>query len=258
MSTQDVAPDAEIDQVESEVLPEASAKPARRAAPKWESDARDRIRAAIRRYSKPLTDLVARDANEGDTRTLVTDFLSDGLGYDKYDDLTMEYLVKGEFADYGIRIDKQMVAFLEVKRVMTKLNARHLRQVQLYAVNEGLEWLVLTNGADWQVYHMTVTTGTPAQLDLAFEVSILGADSPAQKVNQLFYLSKESLKRRQIDELWKARRATSPKSLTTVLLSKEVAAAVRRQLKRTTGQDVDEAEIIRLLRETVIQPQALG
>jgi hypothetical protein len=31
-----------------------------------------RLRAAIHRYSKPLADLVARDANEGDTRLLVT------------------------------------------------------------------------------------------------------------------------------------------------------------------------------------------
>ena len=30
---------------------------------------------------------------------LITDFLCDGLGYDKYVDLTTEYQVKGEFAD---------------------------------------------------------------------------------------------------------------------------------------------------------------
>jgi hypothetical protein len=35
-------------------------------------------------------DLIARNANEGDTRLLVTDFLCDGLGYDKYEDLTTE------------------------------------------------------------------------------------------------------------------------------------------------------------------------
>jgi hypothetical protein len=46
----------------------------------------------------------------------VTDFLCDGLGFDKYEDLTCEYQVKGDFADYGIRIDKQMIAFVEVKR----------------------------------------------------------------------------------------------------------------------------------------------
>ena len=34
------------------------------------------LEAAIRRYSKPLADLVARDANEGDTRLLVTSIRS--------------------------------------------------------------------------------------------------------------------------------------------------------------------------------------
>src|SRR3990170_2670689 len=107
-----------------------SASNAGRALPKWEAGAQNRLRNAIRKYTKPLADLVARDANEGDTRLLVTDFLCEGLGFDKYEDLTTEYLVKGEFADYGVRIDKQPVAFIEVKRVTTKLSERHLRQVE--------------------------------------------------------------------------------------------------------------------------------
>ncbi len=102
--------------------------------PKWESDVRERIKTAIRRYTPHLNGLVSRDANEGDTRLLITDFLCDALGYDKYSDLTTEYLVKGEFADYGVRIDKQLVAFIEVKRATTKLDKKHLRQVEMYAV----------------------------------------------------------------------------------------------------------------------------
>ena len=51
---------------------ETARKPRPRGAPKWEIEARDRLKVAIRRYSKPLADLVARDANEGDTRLLVT------------------------------------------------------------------------------------------------------------------------------------------------------------------------------------------
>jgi hypothetical protein len=45
-----------------------------------ETEARERLKAAVRRFSKPLSDLVARDANEGDTRLLVTDFLCEGFG----------------------------------------------------------------------------------------------------------------------------------------------------------------------------------
>jgi hypothetical protein len=48
-------------------LADAAKKPKARSAPKWETGARDRLKTAIRRYSKPLAELVARDANEGDT-----------------------------------------------------------------------------------------------------------------------------------------------------------------------------------------------
>jgi hypothetical protein len=75
----------------SATMADAVKKPKPRGAPKWETEARDRLKAAIRRFSRPLADLVARDANEGDTRLLVTDFLCDGLGFDKYADLTTEY-----------------------------------------------------------------------------------------------------------------------------------------------------------------------
>src|SRR5205823_579441 len=75
-------------------------KPPGKTVPKWETDARDRLRNALRKFTKPLHDLAQRDANEGDTRVLVTDILCDALGYDKYADLTTEYQVRGEFADY--------------------------------------------------------------------------------------------------------------------------------------------------------------
>lgn len=229
---------------------------ATRMAPKWETEARDRLKAAVRRFSKPLADLAARDANEGDTRLLVTDFLCDAFGFDKYADLTTEYQVKGEFADYGVRIDRELIAFIEVKRIATKLATKHLRQVEMYAVNEGVEWVILTNGAVWQVYHLT--GGLPVVIDLALEVDLLGDESPSRKVNQLFYLTRESLKRRQIDELWRAKRATSPQSLVQVLLSEAVAEEIRKELRRQTGHNVDTAELGRLLRETVLRPECLA
>ena len=205
---------------------------------------------------EPLSDLVARDANEGDTRLFVTDFLCYGLGYDKYADLTTEYEVKGDFADYGIRIDKDLVAFIEVKRCATKLSVKHLRQVQMYAVNEGVEWLILTNGAAWQVWHLT--GGLPVALDLAFEVDLLGSETPASKANQLFYLSREALKRRLMDDLWRAKRATSPKSLAAVLTAPVVLDAIRKELRRRSGQNMDAKALEALLRETVLRPECLG
>jgi len=236
-------------------LNEPARKPASRSAPKWETDARERLRTAIRKFSKPLGEMLVRDANEGDTRLVVTDLLREGFGFDTYEDLTTEYQVRGEFADYGIRIDGDLIAFIEVKRVKSKLAARQLRQVQMYAVNEGVEWVILTNGAHWQVFH--IGDHVPIEIDLALEVDLLGEGTLGSRVDELFYLTRESLKRRQIDELWQARRATAPRSLAGVLLSDTVTEAVRKELRRRTGQRVEREEVERLLRETVIRPDCL-
>src|SRR6266545_4064974 len=185
---------------QSSAIAEATKKPAPRSAPKGEREARDRLKAAIRRFSRPLADLAARDA--------------------------------------------------------TKLATKHLRQVEMYAVNEGVEWVILTNGAVWRVYHLS--GGLPVVVDLAFESNLLSEETVAQKANQLFYLTQESLKRRQVDELWKAKRATSPKSLADVLASEVVADAIRKELRRRTGQNVEVKEVVRLLTETVVRPECLG
>ncbi len=233
----------------------ASNKERQKAMAKWEADTRERVKAAIKKFSKPLSDLVARDANEGDTRLIITDFLCDALGFDKYADLTTEYQVKGEFADYGIRMDKQLVAFIEVKRVTTKLDIKHLRQVEMYAVNEGVEWAILSNAVEWRVYH--ITGGLPVQMDLAMSVNLLSEDSPHLKASQMFYLTKESFKRKIIDDLWLAKRATSPKSFFQVISSDAVVDAIRKELKRQTSHTLEADEVRRLLKETILRPECL-
>jgi hypothetical protein len=236
--------------------PSRTAKKTRgRQMPKWEADTRDRLRTAIRRFAKPLADLIARDANEGDTRLLVTDFLCDGLGYGKYEDLTTEYQVKGEFADYGVRIAKQLVAFIEVKRAATKLGAKHLRQVEMYAVNEGVEWMILTNGQVWQAWHLT--PGLPVVLDLALEVDLLGEGGPTQKTDALFPLSKEGFKHHVIDELWRVKAATSAKSIGTAVISDTVIEQIRKELRRQTGHNMDPSELRDLIKSSVLRPDAL-
>lgn len=231
----------------------SSTKP---AGPKWELDARERVRTSLKGFIKPLQDMLARDVNEGDTRLIVTELLCDTLGYDKFEDLTTEYMVRGEFADYGVRIDKQMVAFIEVKRASTKLGVKHLRQVEMYAVNEGVEWVVLTNGAHWLVYHLTA--GLPVTIDLVLDVDLLSLHTVPQKADRFYFLSKESLKHRQIEDVWRQKAATSPKALLDVMLSEPVLAEVRKELWRRAGYRVETADLARMLRSSVVDPEVLA
>lgn len=228
-----------------------------RGKPKWELDARERVRTTLRLRSRALAALVERDANEGDTRLFVTDFLCEALGYDKYEDLTTEYAVKGEFADYGLRVDKDLVAFIEVKRATTKLNPKHLRQVQAYAVNEGVEWAILTNGQEWQVYKLSPRmgpTGPLVEVDLTLKCDLLGADSPTKKVDDLFYLTRDAMKRHLIADLWRMKSATSPKSIAQVVCSEPIVEAIRKELRRRTGHKAEPAEILAIIQSAVLLP----
>jgi predicted type IV restriction endonuclease len=227
-----------------------------RGGPKWERSARDRIRVALRKYAKPLSDLTARDANEGDTRLFVTDLLCDVFGYDKYENLTTEFQVRGEFADFGVRIDKQLVAFIEVKRATTKLGAKHLRQVEMYAVNEGVPWLLLTNGGEWRVYHLA--PGMPVSIDLAFIVDLTDPQvALSTKIDHLFYLTKEAMKRDLIESLWRQQAATAPAQLLKAISAETVITAIRREIRKRSGQNVKQADISRLLKETLVRPELL-
>ena len=223
------------------------------AMPKWETDARARLRTGLHHFQKPLADLLQRDVNEADTRLFVTDFLCEVLSFDKYADLTSEYPVKGECVDYSLHLDKEIVAFVEIKRVNMNLSPKHLRQAQTYAVNEGVEWLILTNGSQWQLYHLS--GGLPIITDLVLEADLLSDQPPHVKVESFFYLTKESVKRGKLDDLWQAQRATSPKSFARVLLSPTVLNAIRKELRRLTGFRVDNEEIARLLTEHCIRPE---
>jgi predicted type IV restriction endonuclease len=210
--------------------------------PVWEQKSRDAIKSFLKKNMKTLTALEARDAVEADTRTFVTDMLVDGLGFDKYEELTAEYLVRGEFADIGIRIDKKIEAFVEIKRVTTPLKDSHLRQVKTYAANEGVEWVVLTNGRVWQVYH--ISTKTPIEHTLLLEVDIVENGATAKSVDALWQISREALKREVLVGAWKTESALAPSKLASAILSEPVIAAIRKELRAKTGNLVEVSKVI--------------
>jgi len=213
-------------------------------APKWEQSAKTRVSAGLKKLVKPTLMLKEKDAAEADTRHLVTDILTDVLGYDKYENLTAEFAVKGDWADYGIRIDKQLLAFIEVKRITQKLSASHLKQVESYALKEGVQWAFLTNAQVWQAYHVMPIKGQQSEVTLIFEVDILDENlKPSTKTDLMFLISKEGLTKGRLAEYLSAQNAISPKTLKPIFLSDDVLSAVRKEIKRKTKFTVDPKDL---------------
>jgi hypothetical protein len=224
--------------------------------PKWKQDAINRLRTTIKRYSKSLIELIDQQANEAQTRLLVTEFLCEGLGFDRFSDLDVEFQVRGKFVDYGLRVDRQLVAFVEVKSAATKLLPKHLQQVKNYVLDDpDVEWAILTNGSIWQIYH--IEAAKPIDVALILEIDLIGDTAKGHRASKLVYITHEAFKHDAISELWRKYKATTPETLASALLSLKVIRSLRAEVHTLTGHLVDPDELGKQLRESVIRPEII-
>jgi hypothetical protein len=62
------------------------------------------ITESLDRYRKPLRDARSRNASEGDTGLLVHGMLAEVFGYDRFQEITSEFKIKGQFADFALKL----------------------------------------------------------------------------------------------------------------------------------------------------------
>ena len=211
-----------------------------------------RIADAIARYRPILEQAKARDVNEADTVTIVKGLLADLFGWNPFFEVTSEYAIRSTYCDLAIKSDDQLRFLIEVKAIGADLRENHLRQAVGYAANQGLEWVVLTNGAVWQAHR--VTFGKPITNDLVFELDFLASAAHKDSVvrNRAFLLSKEGMTRSAIADYHEERLAFSKFNVAAVLRSDDVLAVARRELKRAFPALNPTVEQIRAMVETEV------
>ncbi len=99
-----------------------------------------RITKGLDQFQPIIKSARARDINESNTVTIVTDILSDILGYDKYTEVTSEVAIRGSYCDLAIKVEGNLEFLIEVKAIGMELKESHTRQAVNYAANQGIEW----------------------------------------------------------------------------------------------------------------------
>ncbi|HBT96049.1 MAG TPA: hypothetical protein DEB24_08280 [Coriobacteriia bacterium] len=222
----------------------------------------DRIKSEMRKANRILEKARTEGFGEADTRTIVMDILVAMLGWDKYHNLTAESSIGGGYADILIKKkdakdNDYIYAVIEIKKVGLRLNENHLRQARDYARNEGIPWVVLTNGNDWQVYYLEPTkkhNKTAPEPFLVLSVSINDESMKPQQKSELFYLLSEEASRKEELEQWcKKAKAVSAESLIKRLFTKEVIDKIRLGVKRETGASFTNEEIAGFMLERIVR-----
>lgn len=193
----------------------------------------ERLTKAIKRFQPILTNARSRDDGEADTVMIVTDMLQEVFGYDKYSDITAEYAIRATFCDLAIKIDGTLQKLIEVKAVGLDLKENHVRQAIDYAANQGVDWVILTNGVNWRVYKVHFTK--PIDQELVLDIDFCGLNARSEKdVESLFLLSKEGLAKSVLGDFHVQKQALSRFFVAAMVQSPTVLEVIRRELRRVS------------------------
>ncbi|MFA6100064.1 MAG: type I restriction enzyme HsdR N-terminal domain-containing protein [Patescibacteria group bacterium] len=210
------------------------------------------IQPSLRKYIAVLEMAHKKDVNESDTSNIVNDILGDVLGFDKFFDVTTEYKIRGQYADYGIRIKDKIHAFIEVKAINIALNQNHLFQVASYAVHEGVDWAILTNGNVWQLYR--IQDSKPIQNVLVTSVDLLDPNLKySAKVNAFAPFHKRCLVGGCVEGLWREKSCVNSAALKGIITSKKGLDFLKRELRRASGYSVETKRIEEMLHKEILK-----
>jgi predicted type IV restriction endonuclease len=201
-----------------------------------------RLAAGLKRFQPVVAAAKARDINESDTSLIVTDVLADVFGYDKYSELTRELCIRGTFCDLATKVDGKFQTIIEVKAIGLDLKDPHIKQAVDYAANQGIEWVVLTNGPIWRVFR--VIFGKPIDAELVLDIDILELNpKKTEDIEALYLLTRESMLKSGLYAYHDHLQATNKFYLAAVVLSEPVLEAARRELRRVSEVLVATEEI---------------
>lgn len=182
-----------------------------------------------------------RNADESNTVMYLIKFFEEVLGYDPLTgEITTEIPIKERYCDFAIVLDgktddgKPKPEFLvEAKAAHVKtLGEKHIEQAENYASRAPVNWVLLTNGVEWQLYHLTFDNGI--QPDLVFKLDYLEtlATDPDLVWDTLSVLAKSSVQENSLETYYEQQKLLSPKTIVATLVGEEVLMKVRQELNR--------------------------
>lgn len=204
----------------------------------------ERFVAVLKRFQPVIASARTRDVNESDTVIIVTDMLGDLFGYDKYSEITSEHAIKGTYCDLAVRLDGKVRLLIEVKAIGLELKDSFVKQAVDYAANQGVDWVVLTNGEVWRCYKLAFVK--PIEAELVFEINISKLDPRSENdLGMLFTLSKEGWGKSALGDYHEQCQALSRFVIAALIQTDAVVDVIRREIRKVSPDVKVEQDQIR-------------
>lgn len=218
----------------------------------------DRFVKELKKFQTVAVSHKARDVSEADTVTLVKDILSTVFGYDKYEELTSEQLIRGTYCDLAVKIDGQVKFLIEVKAAAISLNNSHMQQAINYGVGHGIEWVVLTNSIDWKLFRIKFGQNYEVEEVSNFDLTNVNLKSE-DDLNRMFLLCKEGLSADAMDAYHQHAQLVNKFVIAQIITSSEpIVTSIRRELKKLFPEiKVENEQILDILVNEILKREVI-
>jgi hypothetical protein len=209
----------------------------------------------IKRFATAFREARERNANESDTVMYLVKFFEDVLGYDSLrGEISKELAIKDRYCDIALKIDGSVALIVEAKAAAQKgLTPKHIEQAENYASRSGLNWVLLSNGIEWKLFHVTFSESEGIAHEVAWEADLLAEveSDPNGLWSKLELLSKAMLKKGELEQFWSQKKVLSPGSVVHALFNADVLSVIRRELNREAPARLDMQDVFNAVRDTL-------
>jgi hypothetical protein len=113
------------------------------------------LKKQLKLFASIFRDAQNKAIREANVVMYVAQFFKDALGYDIFTEISKEFQIKEKYCDIAVKLQGQVEFLIEVKQPGLRLADRHIEQAESYAMKSGTKWVVLTNGVEWKLFHIS-------------------------------------------------------------------------------------------------------
>ena len=154
-------------------------------------------------------------------------------------------MIRGTYVDYVVQLNKKIHFIVEAKATSIDLNERHLKQAVDYASNEGVDWVILTNGRCVELHRVIFEKPIRSQRIFAYDLTNLSTIRTAAK--HLVNLTKKSVLRGDLDKYWKRFDALTEDNMRKAIKSPDVIRSLRLFIKKKSTINFTDAEVAKAI-----------
>lgn len=200
-----------------------------------------KLLSALKEYHKQYLKKLKPELDESGTRLMINSFLTEVLDYTPIEDVKTEYMIRGTYADYVVQIKGVQHFLVEVKALGIELSEKHLRQAINYGANEGIEWVLLTNGKQFDFYKILFEK--PINERKVFSIDLSDFSKLRQYTSTIQYIHKHSVMAKGLDHLWNKCIALDPITVAGLLHNKPILNFIKRALKKKYKHNFTDEEV---------------